>query len=91
MAWSTTVDEFLWCTKLKYGTWVYAGIMTVVAIYCVLVSNLGWGGWVFLMFGAVPMTVSGILTIVKRDDPYNWFYVWVNWYFSFFVFILGSL
>ena len=91
MAWTLTTSEFLWFTDLKWGAWAYAGVMTVVVIYCVFVQNLGWGGWIFFLLGAIPMMVSGILIIMKRNDPMHWFYVWTNWYTTFFSFCLGSL
>lgn len=37
------------------------------------------------------MMVSWILMLAKMNDPKLWFYVWINWYFSFFVWCLGSL
>jgi len=91
MGWSITVDKFLWVTDLKYGSWVYGGIMLAVCIYCIFVNNLNWGGWIFFLLGAVPMSVTFIYMLAKRNDSKLWFYVWVNWYFTFFTFCLGSL
>ena len=29
--------------------------------------------------------------LVKMNDSKLWFYAWINWYFTFFAFCLGSL
>ena len=91
MAWSITVDKFLWVTDLKIGAYVYGGIMTVVTLYFIFANNLGWGGWIFMMLGSIPMMVTFILMLAKMNDDKLWFYVWINWYFTFFSFCLGSL
>lgn len=91
MAWSITVEKFFWVTDLKYGAWAYGAIMTIVSFYSIFISNLGWGGWLFFILGSVPMTVTFTYMLIKDSDAKLWFYVWINWYFTFFTFCLGSL
>merc|ERR1712083_1201337 len=91
MAWSITVDKFLWVTDLKYGAWAYGGVMTVFVLYSIFINNLGWGGWIFFILAAIPMMVTFIYMLVKMNDSKLWFYVWINWYFTFVAFCLGSL
>ncbi len=91
MGWSITVDKFLFFTDLKYGAWSYGGVMTAIVFYSIFINVLGWGGWIFYMFGALPMMVSFIMQMVNNSESNLWLYVWINWYITFFVFCLGTL
>ena len=91
MAWTITVDKFLWVTDLYIGAWIYGGIQAVIVIYSLFVNNLGWGGWIYMILAAIPMMVTWIYMLAKMNDDKLWFYVWINWYFTFFAFCLGSL
>ena len=91
MAWTLTVDKFLWVAELKVGAWCYGGIQTCVVIYCLFINNLDWQGWIYFLLGAIPMMVSWTLLLAKMNDSQLWFYAWINWYFSFFVWILASI
>ena len=91
MAWTITLDKFLWVTDLKIGAYAYGGIMTIIVIYSIFINNLGWGGWIFFLLAAIPMMVTFIYMLAKMNDSKLWFYVWINWYFTFIAFCLGSL
>ena len=91
MAWSIVLDKFLWVADLKIGAWIYGGVMTTIVIYSIFINNLGWGGWIFFLLAATPMMVTFVWMLVKMNDSKLWFYAWINWYFTFFAFCLGSL
>ena len=91
MAWTIVLDKFLWVADLKIGAWIYGGVMTALCIYYIFINNLGWGGWIFFLLAATPMMVTFVWMLVKMNDSKLWFYAWINWYFTFFAWILGSI
>ena len=91
MAWTIVLDKFLWIADLKIGAWIYGAVMTAYCIYCIFINNLGWGGWIFFLLSATPMMVTFVWMLVKMNDSKIWFYAWINWYFTFFAWILGSI
>ena len=90
MAFALAQDKFLWSVDLKWGAYTYTFLMLFGSLFYMFWPTLSIQDWIAFVGVCCPgAAFFGLFMYDWKQEKFG--YVWANWYFAFFGWILGSV